>query len=187
MMLAGALVGLVALALAWRYTRLAELVSLESLGTGAEALRASHAAAIVTPVVFVALSLVLVPITVLRATVVLVFGPILGFVYALVGSMVAAFVGHELGRRLGAASLERLFGARVSALRERVHRRGALAVAALRLVPIAPYTVVNAAFGAAAVRRRDFLVGTAIATTPRLVIMALAVSLLPALRDLALP
>jgi uncharacterized membrane protein YdjX (TVP38/TMEM64 family) len=47
-----------------------------------------------------------------------------------------------------------------------VQRRGIVAVALVRLVPIAPYVVVNVVMGAMRIRFTDFVVGTFIGMLP---------------------
>jgi phospholipase D1/2 len=169
-----ALLALLGASLLWKYTALADLVRLDALVARAEQLRRYRLTLVLAPAIFVGLSLALVPITLLRAATVIAFGPLLGPVYALVGSVVAAFLGYELGRHAGGDALTRLGGKRLERIRERVHAGGVWAMAALRLVPLGPYTFVNAACGAAKIRRRDFLLGTTLVMIPVLVIMAIA-------------
>jgi phospholipase D1/2 len=172
---------LVGLSLAWRYTALGDLVELDTLIARAEQMRRDPSALALAPVVFVALSVVLVPITLLRVATVFAFGPLWGPLFALVGSAVAALIGFEVGRHAGGPLFERVAGPRVQRIRERVHGGGALAIAALRLVPLGPFMVVNAACGAAGLHRRAFMLGTILVMLPTLVLMALAVSWFPAL------
>jgi phospholipase D1/2 len=51
----------------------------------------------------------------------------------------------------------------------------AWSMAGLRLIPIAPFTVVNLLAGAARVRLRDFLLGTLIGMGPGIVLICLSV------------
>jgi uncharacterized membrane protein YdjX (TVP38/TMEM64 family) len=125
------------------------------------------------PLAIVVLTLALFPIMILRVTVVMVFGPILGPVYALLGVALGALVGHFLGERLGAEGLERLAGPRVERIRQRLGKHGILAVAAFRLLPLGPFMLVNAVGGAARLRRRDFVLGTVLGMTPGLILMSL--------------
>jgi uncharacterized membrane protein YdjX (TVP38/TMEM64 family) len=176
------LVSLIALALLWRYTALSDVIQLNQLLARAEALRAAPASALVVPVVFVVLALLLVPVTLLRWTAVIAFGPILGTVYATVGGTFAALIGHEVGRRAGAESIERMSHGGVHKVRARMQGRGVLAVAAVRLLPLGPFTIINAVLGALGIPRRDFLLGTVLVMIPTLILMALAVSAFPALK-----
>jgi phospholipase D1/2 len=166
-------VAMVALYVAWRWTPLAEVADPKNLLAWAETLRGSGLAAVIVPLSFVALTLALFPITVLRVTTVIVFGPLLGPLYAILGVALGALVGHALGVRLGSEALERLAGKRVVWVRERLEKRGLWAIAALRLVPLGPFMLVNAVGGAARLRRRDFVLGTVLGMTPGLFVWAL--------------
>jgi uncharacterized membrane protein YdjX (TVP38/TMEM64 family) len=177
----------VALVVAWQRTPIAELTHLEALVAWAERLRAQPAAVLLAPLAFVGVALLFVPVVLLRAAAVLVFGPFFGPFVAVTGSMLGAVIGHEVGRRIGGPALDRLAGERMVRLRARLARTGPLAVAAVRVVPLGPFNLVNLAFGATGVSRRDFLLGTLLAMTPGVIVMALAVSLLPSLRELVFP
>ena len=50
--------------------------------------------------------------------------------------------------------------------------RGVLAVVALRLVPVAPFTLVNLAAGASGIRPIDFMLGTVLGMAPGLGLLA---------------
>ena len=54
--------------------------------------------------------------------------------------------------------------------------RGILALATLRLIPVAPFSIVNAVAGASHIRGRDFLVGTVIGELPGLLGIAMFIS-----------
>jgi phospholipase D1/2 len=172
---------LVGLTLAWRFTALGELIQLDALVARAEQLRRSRGALAIAPLVFIGLGVLLVPITLLRAASVLVFGPLWGPLLALVGSTVAALIGFEIGRHAGGPVFQRFAGPRVLRIRERMHGGGALAVAGMRLVPLGPFMFVNAACGAAGIHRRAFVLGTILVMVPTLVLMALAVTWFPTL------
>jgi uncharacterized membrane protein YdjX (TVP38/TMEM64 family) len=177
--------GIVALALAWKYTPLADLVSVDALVRRAKAWQQDPGALVVAPLVFILLTLALVPITLLRVATVLAFGPLWGPLFALVGSAVGAWIGYELGRVAGAPAFERVAGkhTRVAAVRDKVAGGGVWAVCAMRLLPLGPFTFVNAACGAAGVPRRDFLLGTVLVMIPVLVLLALALTVAPALKS----
>lgn len=164
---------IVALAVAWRFVPWTP----EELLAHARALREVPLAPVWVAVAYVILGLVMFPFMALRLGTVLVFGPILGPLYALGAGTLSALVGYSLGRRLGAGAFEQ--SPRAEAIRVRLAKRGVLSVAAMRLVPLGPFTLVNALAGAANVRRRDFVLGTALGTAPGLVLLALASVLAP--------
>lgn len=166
--------GVVAIALVWWLAPIDKDVLLQAAVT----VRESPLAPVLVPLVYVLLSLLFVPIVLLRVTTVLAFGPILGPLYAIVGMAAAALAGHWIGERLGAEALGRLGGARVAKIRERLAKTGVWGVAVLRSVPLGPFTLVNAVAGAARIRRRDFVLGTVIGTTPGLVGMMIFAQLI---------
>lgn len=122
-------------------------------------------------VAFVALGLALVPVVLLIALTGVAFGPILGPVYALAGSLASASAGFAIGRWLGAKRVQALTGERMPRLVRNLKRNGVLAVFLIRKVP-APFTLVNIVVGASTIRYRDFLAGTTLGMAA--VIVALA-------------
>lgn len=117
-------------------------------------------------VAFVAGGLMFVPVTIMIATCGALFGPWLGLAYGLAGAFGAAASYHVLGRRLGHPLIDSLAGPRLRRRLRDVARRGFLAVAVLRLLPIAPHVVVGLAAGAARVSFRDYMLGTMLVMTP---------------------
>lgn len=175
---------IVGLALLWKVTPLSRLVSVDALVARARSWQHDPKLLAATPVVFVVLAVALVPITLLRVATVLAFGPLWGPLFALVGSIVSAWIGFEAGRLAGGDSFERLAAskARVAKVREKLAGGGVWAVCAMRLLPLGPYTFVNAACGAAGVKRSDFLWGTVLVMLPLLALLALALTVAPSLR-----
>lgn len=160
----------IGLALAWRFSPIPP----DELLHRAQELRDVPLAALWVPAAYVVLGLVMFPFMALRLGTVLVFGPILGPLYSILGATLSALVGYHIGRRVGAEAIERSIGPRAEALRQRLARRGVLSVAAARMVPFGPFSLVNAFAGAARIPRRDFLLGTFLGTLPGLVVLALA-------------
>jgi uncharacterized membrane protein YdjX (TVP38/TMEM64 family) len=107
--------------------------------------------------VFIALAFV--PVVLLIAATGVVFGPILGPIYAMAGCLASASVGFGVGRWLGRRRIERIGGERVAKLSRSIQRNGTLAVFFVRKIP-APFTLSNIVVGASSVAYRDFMVGT---------------------------
>jgi len=122
---------------------------------------------------YVAGGLVVFPVNVLIAVSVIVCGPLIGALYALAGSTLSAAFVYEIGRCIGRDSVHRLANARLNQLSRRLAQRGLLAIVFVRIVPIAPYSLVNLAAGAARVNRRDYLLGTALGMLPGITMTAL--------------
>lgn len=116
--------------------------------------------------VFVLASVVSVPILALIGATVVTLGPVLGFVCSAVGTMLAASATFGVGRLIGRNPLKRWLGKKIDALEERVAKRGVIAIALIRKVPIAPFTFVNMVIGALGIAYRDFILGTALGMLP---------------------
>ena len=123
---------------------------------------------------FVALAFLGVPQFVLVAAAVVAFGPWTGFAYSFVGNLCSAVIGFFIGRRFGARLLKDYAGRGVQDFMELVGRNGLMASAVVRLVPSAPFVVVNMAAGCTPMRFSSFLVGTALGSVPKLALTAFA-------------
>jgi uncharacterized membrane protein YdjX (TVP38/TMEM64 family) len=73
---------------------------------------------------------------------------------------------------LGQARLQRLLGRRSSRIQNRIIGKGVVAVAMIRMVPIAPFSIVNVVAGASKLSLRDFMIGTALGMAPGIAAMA---------------
>jgi uncharacterized membrane protein YdjX (TVP38/TMEM64 family) len=123
---------------------------------------------------FAALAFIGVPQIVLIAAAVVAFGPWLGSAYSWVGTLVSALVGFYLGRTAGGRVLERFSGEGVKRFMTLVGRNGFLASLIVRLVPSAPFIVVNMAAGVTPMRAAHFAAGTAIGIVPKIALTAFA-------------
>lgn len=123
---------------------------------------------------FAVLAFIGVPQFVLIAAAVVAFGPITGFAYSWIGTMVSALVGFYIGRAAGARVLEQFSGESLRRFMKLVGRNGFFASLIVRLVPSAPFIVVNMAAGVTPMRVRHFVAGTAIGIIPKIVLTAFA-------------
>jgi phospholipase D1/2 len=160
------LLTLAALAAMWRWTPLREVIALESLVRMARALDESPIAPLLVLAGYVVGGLLVVPVTALIAATGIVFGPLLGTLYALTGALLSAAVTYTIGRRIGRHAVRRLAGSRLNRITRRLAKKGTMAIAVVRLLPIAPFSVVNAVAGASHIRPREFLLGTALGMFP---------------------
>lgn len=170
-----ALLGLIALvivgfAAAWHWTPLGDHLSLKALTQATRRIDALPLAPLWIVCAYVAAAVVSVPVTLLIATTGLAFGAGWGTVYALTGTLISAAVTYLLGKWLGRDVVRRVAGARVNKLSERVAKRGLIAVVILRILPVAPFTIVNLVAGASLIRLRDFMLGTLIGMGPGIVL-----------------
>ena len=100
------------------------------------------------------------------------FGPVKGGLCSALGIAVSAPVTYWIGIRFGQDALVRFLGARWETVRERLRNRGVLAVAAIRVLPLAPFSLINLAAGASGIRFVDFLLGTMLGMLPGLVVVS---------------
>jgi len=161
------------LALAWQYTPLAEALSLERARAWLETLRGDGIGPLLLMVAYVAAGLMAAPITLVNTATVIVFGPWLGFAYAMAGSLLSAAGCFWLGRLVGARSIRRLSSGVVHRVASAIGNRGFLSVLAVRMVPVAPFTVINLVAGALPVRFVDFVLGTLAGMLPGTALLAM--------------
>jgi len=181
---AGILVLLCAAAAAWKWTPLADLIDIRRLAGWAAALRGSPAHHFYLLGAYIAGSILLVPITAMILVTAIIFGPMVGSLYALIGSLAGAAVTYAIGAMLGRDFVRKIAGKKWQRLERKINETGIVAVTALRLLPIAPFTVVNIVCGAFKVPWRDYLLGSILGLTPGILITALfAHQLASALRN----
>jgi uncharacterized membrane protein YdjX (TVP38/TMEM64 family)/phosphatidylserine/phosphatidylglycerophosphate/cardiolipin synthase-like enzyme len=123
---------------------------------------------------FVAAALAFVPVTILIVAAVLVFGPWWGTAVAISGTLVSATFGWLIGRTRLRRAILRFASPRLERLQRRLADRGLLAALVVRIVPVAPFAVVNILAGSAHLRFRHFLLATAITIVPGVIAVAFA-------------
>lgn len=123
---------------------------------------------------FALLAFLGVPQFVLIAAAVVAFGPYAGFAYSWIGTLVSSLVGFFLGRRFGARLLRDYAGKGVNQFMQLVGQNGFLASMIVRLVPSAPFIVVNMAAGVTPMRLWDFTLGTSLGIVPKIALTAFA-------------
>jgi uncharacterized membrane protein YdjX (TVP38/TMEM64 family) len=112
------------------------------------------------------------PVIVLIAATAAALGPVKGFVAAAAGVLASATLLFFIGRLVGQKRLQSLLGRRALRLQERIIGKGVLAIAMIRMVPVAPFTLVNLLAGVSRLRLSDFLIGTALGMAPGIIMMA---------------
>jgi len=156
------------LAAAWKWTPLSELITPERLsGFFAQFDRSPALFAVVLGAVVIA-NLLMAPLSVLTVASALLLGPWQGFACAMAGALISGCLAFLAGQSLGGELIERLSGTTVHRISKRLSERGVMAVAILRLLPVAPYTIVNLVAGASHLRLGTFMLGTAIGLVPPL-------------------
>lgn len=143
-----------------------------ALGPLLHSARAHPLAPLAAIIGFAAFASLGVPQIVLITAVVAVFGPWAGFGLSWCGKMIACSLGFVVGRRFGAGIVARNASPRVAELMAQLARRGFLVSALIRMVPTVPSVLINVAAGATPIRFRDFILGTALGSVPKMALMA---------------
>ncbi|MEP7042957.1 MAG: VTT domain-containing protein [Dokdonella sp.] len=164
-----------ALAILWLVTPLREWADVAHLVAAMGQFGASPWAPLLMLAAYLIGGLVFFPVNVLIAVTVILFGSLLGGLYALIGSLASAALLYEIGRAIRNGPLQTRLSPRLQRLGARLARRGLPAIVFVRIVPIAPYSLVNLVAGAARIGRRDYLLGSALGMLPGIVVSALFV------------
>ncbi|MGB1110401.1 MAG: VTT domain-containing protein, partial [Gammaproteobacteria bacterium] len=159
---------LLALAAAWRWTPMGEWLSPQALGDMLNGLASPYVQVVASVMIIAAASFVMVPITLLAIAVGIVFGGWQAFALMVTGAMISSILGFAVGSALGAGAIERMTGSGVHKLSKRLADRGTVAVALLRLVPVAPFAIFNLVAGASHIGFRQFTVGSLMGFAPGL-------------------
>jgi uncharacterized membrane protein YdjX (TVP38/TMEM64 family) len=157
------------LAAVWRWTPLGDLIDLEALRAMAAWIHQQPLAPLLVAAAYVLGGLVALPVTLISIATVVVFGAWLGFLYALAGSWLSAMAVFSLGRWLGRDLVRRLAGSLLNRLSRKLSASGLLAVITVRIVPVAPFSVVNLIAGVSEIRWGDFALGTLLGMLPGVV------------------
>jgi uncharacterized membrane protein YdjX (TVP38/TMEM64 family) len=156
----------VALALVWRYTPLAEVVTPKSTVAFAESLADYWWAPLALILSYTPATVVMFPRWLITLAAVAIFGAWPAFVYAELGVLLAALCGYVLGRLVGLNTVRHMADTRLNQLKRLLRRRGLIAVTVVRLVPVAPFIVINVAMGAMRIRLDHYLIGTVLGMLP---------------------
>ncbi|MDT8272052.1 MAG: VTT domain-containing protein, partial [Desulfomonilia bacterium] len=167
------LIVLMGLVILWRWSPVAEMVDVKSLAALAEPIRLSPLAPVIVIACFLLGGLVVFPVTVLIAATALVFDPLSGCINSLLGTVASAtfiyFIGHLLGRRF----IRPIAGRNINRISQVIATRGIISIVFLRVIPVAPFSIINLVAGASHIRFSDYLIGTLLGMTPGIVVITL--------------
>jgi phospholipase D1/2 len=109
---------------------------------------------------------VMFPLLILILATGLIYGPLVGLAIAAVGSLASACLGYAGGALIGRKRLRRLTRGRLEHVGQALMRNGILSVLLIRLIPVAPYGLVNMVAGARRIAFSRYLAGTALGLAP---------------------
>jgi uncharacterized membrane protein YdjX (TVP38/TMEM64 family) len=171
------LVGIVGIGFAiLRWTPLADYLTVEKVSAVLEQLRDAWWA----PVVLIASYLILCPVMPATPMMIaggLVFGPVWGSVYNIIGTFLGGTLTYFLGRGLGHDFALHLVGTRLKKIERLIARRGFWGLVGVRFLPV-PYPLVNYCMALTGIRPALFLTTTAIGLIPGVTVFTYFASLL---------
>ena len=150
----------------WKYTPLAAWANADRVMQWAADFSHARWAPLLVLLAYTPACIVLFPRPLITLFAVAAFGAWYGFAYAFGGILIAGLVTYALGLRLDRQAVRRIARGRLNRLSQVMRHRGVIAMTAVRLVPVAPFAVVNVVAGAIRVRPLHFFLGTAIGILP---------------------
>jgi uncharacterized membrane protein YdjX (TVP38/TMEM64 family) len=150
----------------WKFTPLAEVVTVERSVAWVEAFSSTWWAPIAILLAFTPASFVMFPRQVIIIAAAVAFGPIKGWLLSIAGVLLAAHVGWLVGRQLNEQRVRRWAGRGFEPTAKLLRKRGLVAVMALRVVPVAPFTVESIVAGALRIKWTDLALGTLFGMAP---------------------
>lgn len=147
----------------WRWSPLNQWIQPEILREYVSMLRESPWEVPVIIATYSVGSFMMIPLTAMVSATALIYDTLPAFFLALGGSWLAAMLTYLVGARF---SIHRIAGRWIHELNTRMKTGSVLIVAALRLVPVAPFTVVNLVAGSLKVSAPIFGAGTFLGLVP---------------------
>jgi len=122
----------------WRFIPLADYLESDKLLALKLQSRSSPLGLFIAVAIYVIGGLVVFPVFILIPATALVFGPILGGIYSLLGILANASVLYLLGHVLGHKTVNRLAGSRVNQVSQLLAHRSFLTIVTFRFLPVLP-------------------------------------------------
>lgn len=116
--------------------------------------------------IFFIAGLVAMPINILLVASTVAIGPWVTFGCGITGSLLSAVIAFAAGSRFGKPLLQKFAEKQLKSISRTVEGRGIFSVAAIRLVPIAPFVIVNLVAGFSNIRFSSFFFGSVLGMVP---------------------
>jgi uncharacterized membrane protein YdjX (TVP38/TMEM64 family) len=162
-----------ALAALWRWTPLGKYLNIETVTGTAMWLKVQPLSPVLVPLCYVILGVISFPVTLLIMVTIIVYGPWWGIWYAMLGTTLSAVMMFLLGHLLGKNIVSKFSGSLINRVNQRLSQTGLMAVIFFRIIPVAPFSLINLIAGVSAISLRDFFLGTLIGIIPGIAAIAL--------------
>jgi len=160
---------LAALAAAWRYTPLADYLTLARVAGWARAIRETPWAPVVVVLAYTPASWLMFPRPLITLSAVIAFGTWLGLSYALAGITVAALACYYVGRLAPEKTMRRLAGDHIDSIGKVLRRNAFTSILALSFVPAPPFVVQGAIAGALRLNVWKYSLATLLGNAPGMI------------------
>jgi uncharacterized membrane protein YdjX (TVP38/TMEM64 family) len=160
---------LLMLALAWKFTPLADFLTRENAVDWARAARENRWAPIAVVLAYTPAALLLFPRPFLTLLTIIAFGRWLGFAYSAAGIMLAAMATYYAGRLMRRQTLLRLAGEGFEDAAGVLRKHGIAAVFASNQVPVPPFAVQGIIAGGIRIPAWQYAAGSALGMAPGLI------------------
>ncbi|MBI3126857.1 MAG: VTT domain-containing protein [Candidatus Tectomicrobia bacterium] len=157
---------MLALAVAWRVTPMSEWLTVEALAGWTAYFRAGLPELLLIPALFVLGSLVMFPVTIIVAMLPLIFDPLSSLLYSFMGILASASATYAAGRFLGRDAVRKMGRTKLNRLSRVLANQSFTTMSIVRLIPLAPYSVVNMVAGASRVPFGSFLLASLVGMSP---------------------
>jgi uncharacterized membrane protein YdjX (TVP38/TMEM64 family) len=162
---------IVGIGLLWKLTPLGDLIQPTRLAAQLESFGRSGWGPFAMLLIYVIGGFTMVPLLAMLTATALIFEPITAIAVCLAGALLNASSIYFAGATLIRERAERSFGAAIARVRNALQSRGVIAVAMIRMAPVAPFSLVNIAAGSIGIPFRDYLLGTFLGLAPGTVLI----------------
>lgn len=163
----GLLIVLVAaLVLAWKFTPLSEYANPDYIRSLFEKVRDTPWSVPIAIAIYTVGTLIFFPHVAMTAVIALTFAPLTAFFICMTGSLISSSIGYLIGRQFGLSFMEVLIGNTAKKIADYVKKGGILGITLLRMLPIAPYVVVNITLAMLGVPYLTFIAATFLSALP---------------------
>lgn len=164
---------MVGVAAAWRFTPLADYFNAHRIAGWARAARATRWAPVVLILAYTPAAFLLFPRPLLTLASVIAFGAYLGFAYAVVGILAAALVTYAVGRFVSYDKVKRIAGDTMDDAKQIFRGHAIVGVLAANMVPVPPFGVQGVIAGSMKLNVWQYLLGTLLSLLPGAVMLAI--------------
>ncbi len=160
------------LAAAWRWTPLGDFLSVSNVVRWANALKDHPASPAIVLGAYALGGLIVFPVSLLVGATALVFPPLTAFLYSLAGSLLSGVMLYGIGHLIGRGGVRRIAGERLNRISRILSKRGIIAIFMVRILPVAPYSIINVVAGASHIKFRDYCIGTVLGLSPGILLVS---------------